>query len=63
MEQEQKKEPTQKRLKTKGQNKAFAKKNVVSRFKNYVIDFDKIASYFDDVTETDEFRDNDEQYS
>lgn len=46
----------QKRLKTKGQNKAFARKNVIGRFKGYEINFDVIAQEFDDIHETDEFR-------
>jgi hypothetical protein len=57
MEQKEKKEPTQRRLKTKGQNKAFASKNTINRFKGYEIDFNKISSEFEDLIETDEFRD------
>jgi hypothetical protein len=58
---EQKKEPTQKRLKTKGQNKAFARKNFIGRFNNFELDFNKISEAFDDVLESDEFRDSQDE--
>jgi hypothetical protein len=57
MEQKAKKEPTQKRLKTKGQNKAFARKNFADRFKSFELDLSKISDVFDEVLESDEFRD------
>lgn len=48
MEQQQEKQPKQpkKQLKTKTQNKVFARKNVFNRFKDYEINFDAISESF-----------------
>jgi hypothetical protein len=48
MEQEQEKQqkPPKKQLKTKTQNKVFARKNVFNRFKDYEINFEAISESF-----------------
>jgi hypothetical protein len=45
-EQEKQQKPPKKQLKTKTQNKVFARKNVFNRFKDYEINFEAISDSF-----------------
>lgn len=62
MKQEQENQPKQKKqLKTKTQNKVFARKNVFNRFKDYQVNFDVILNEFDfDENLSDNILDSDQ---